>query len=108
MADNNLMNSSNHLLIDVCSIIDSARKHLATYANSEIIMTNWQVGMRIKEDVLNNERAEYGKQVIKRLAIKLTEKYGKGWSYYKLQHCVRSAYTFTHDEIVYAVRTQLT
>lgn len=64
--------------------------------------------MRIKEDVLNNERAEYGKQVIKRLAIKLTEKYGKGWSYYKLQHCVRSAYTFTHDEIVYAVRTQLT
>lgn len=71
-------------------------------------VTNWQVGMRIKEDVLNNERAEYGKQVIKRLAIKLTEKYGKGWSYYKLQHCVRSAYTFTHDEIVYAVRTQLT
>ncbi len=34
--------------------------------------------MRIKEDVLNNERAEYGKQVIKRLAIKLIEKYGKG------------------------------
>ena len=108
MADNNLTNSSNHLLNDVCNIIDGARKHLATYANSEIIMTNWQVGMRIKEDVLNNERAEYGKQVIKRLAIKLTEKYGKGWSYYKLQHCVRSAYTFTHDEIVYAVRTQLT
>lgn len=105
MADNNLINSNNHLLIDVCRIIDSARKHLATYANSEIIMTNWQVGMRIKEDVLNNERAEYGKQVIKRLAIKLTEKYGKGWSYYKLQHCVRSAYTFTHDEIVYAAYT---
>lgn len=100
MADNNLANSNDHLLIDVCSIIDSARKHLATYANSEIIMANWQVGMRIKEDVLNNERAEYGKQVIKRLAIKLTEKYGKGWSYYKLQHCVRSAYTFTHVNCV--------
>jgi len=27
---------------------------------------------------------------------------------YKLQHCVRSAYTFSEEEIVYAVRTQLT
>lgn len=25
-----------------------------------------------------------------------------------LQHCVRAAYTFTRDEIVYATRTQLT
>ena len=33
---------------------------------------------------------------------------GKGWGFYKLQHCVRAAYTFTQDEIVYAVRTQLT
>ena len=38
----------------------------------------------------------------------LTEKYGKGWSYRKLLHCIRSAYTFTEDEIGYAVRTQLT
>jgi hypothetical protein len=38
----------------------------------------------------------------------LTERYGKGWSIFKLQHCVRAAYTFTEDEIVYAVRTQLT
>ena len=44
----------------------------------------------------------------KNLAIALTEKYGKGWSFHKLQHCVRSAYTFSEDEIAYAVRTQLT
>ena len=28
-------------------------------------MTNWYVGKRIKEDILYNQRAEYGKQVIK-------------------------------------------
>lgn len=62
----------------------------------------------IKEDVLYNDRAEYGKQIVKKLSDKLTEQFGKGWSISKLQHCVRAAYTFTEDDILYAVRTQLT
>jgi len=32
----------------------------------------------------------------------------EGSRIYKLQHCVRAAYTFAEDEIMYAVRTQLT
>jgi predicted nuclease of restriction endonuclease-like (RecB) superfamily len=71
-------------------------------------MLNWLIGVRIKEDVLSSQRADYGKQTIKNLAIALTERYGKGWSFYKLQHCVRSAYIFSEEEIVYAARTQLT
>lgn len=68
---------------------------------------HWYVGKRIKEDVLYNQRAEYGKQVLKNLSARLTEKYGSGWGYDKLQHCVRAAYTFSEEEIVYATRTQL-
>lgn len=93
---------------DVCQIIDNTRGRLATTANAEVCLLHWNIGKRIKEDVLYNKRAEYGKEIVKKLAEKLTERYGKGWSFYKLQHCVRSAYTFTEDEIVYAVRTQLT
>ena len=48
------------------------------------------------------------KQVVKNLAGKLSERYGSGWSFYKLQHCVRAAYTFSEAEIIYAVSTQLT
>ena len=81
---------------------------VATYLNTEICMTNWYVGKRIKEDILYNQRAEYGKQVIKKLATQLTVKYGSGWGYGKLKHCVRSAYLFSEDEIGYAVRSQLT
>lgn len=71
-------------------------------------MMNWRVGKRIKEDVLFNKRAEYGKQILKNLSVKLTERYGAGWGSEKLKHCVRSAYLFTEEEIGYAVRTQLT
>jgi predicted nuclease of restriction endonuclease-like (RecB) superfamily len=97
----------NQLFCDVCGIIDNTRSRLATTVNAEIIRLHWSVGKRIKEDVLYNKRADYGKQVVKNLAVKLTERYGKGWSDRKLIHCIRAAYTFSEDEIVYAVRTQL-
>ena len=55
---------ADNLYYDVCSIIEDTRHRLATYANTEICMTNWYVGSRIKEDVLKNKRAEYGKEVL--------------------------------------------
>lgn len=104
----NILPEENNLYADICQIIDKSRICIATYVNTEICLTNWYVGTRIKEDILYNQRAEYGKQILKRLAIRLTEKYGNGWSLYKLQHCVRAAYTFSEEEIMYALRTQLT
>lgn len=58
--------------------------------------------------MLYSKRADYGKEIVKELSILLTANYGKGWSDRKLLHCIRAAYTFTEDEIGYAVRTQLT
>ena len=101
-----LENGEAVLLDDVCNIIDDVRNKVAIYVNSEICLTKWHVGKRIKEDVLYNQRAEYGKQIVKNLAMKLTAKFGKGWSDRSLLHCIRCAYTFTEEEIVYAVRMQ--
>lgn len=97
---------SQQLYADVCKIIDDTRSRIAVYVNSEVCHTNWLIGKRIKEDVLFNKRAEYGKQILQNLAHLLSDKYGKGWGVSTLQHCVRAAYTFTEDEILYAVRTQ--
>ncbi|WP_226995296.1 PDDEXK nuclease domain-containing protein [Candidatus Symbiothrix dinenymphae] len=92
----------------MCALIETTRQRIATTVNAEICIMNWQIGKRIKEDILLNQRAEYGKQVVKQLAEKLTDRYGKGWSDRKLLHCIRSAYTFSEEEIVSAVRIQFT
>ncbi|GHU19155.1 hypothetical protein FACS189475_05880 [Betaproteobacteria bacterium] len=97
----------NVLYSDICGIIEGTRTRLATTVNAEICLLHWHVGNRIKTDILDNKRADYGKQIVKNLAEKLTARYGKGWSDRKLLHCIRAAYTFTEDEIVYAVRIQL-
>lgn len=96
------------LYSDVCQIVEGSRQRLATTVNAEICLMHWQIGKRIKEDVLYNQRAEYGKHIVKGLAGQLTQRFGKGWSDRKLLHCIRAAYTFSEDEIVYAVRIQLT
>ena len=40
------------LYSDVCQIIDGTRGRIATFLNTEVCMTNWYIGKRIKEDVL--------------------------------------------------------
>ena len=114
MPNNSRENSTNILahqeqvlFEDVCRIIESARQRLASYANAEVITMNWNIGKRVNEDVLHNQRAEYGKQVLKNLSNNLTLKYGKGWSHKQLLHCLRLAETFSHDEIVSAAQRQL-
>jgi hypothetical protein len=57
--------------------------------------------------VLNNERAEYGKQTIANLAKALTVEYGKGWSNKQLLHCIRFAESFDDLAIVSTVSRQL-
>ena len=97
----------NRLYDDVCEIIDDTRHKVAAYVNAKACWLNWNIGVRIKEDILYNQRAEYGEKVLKNLSKKLRHRYGKGWGYEKLQHCVRSAYTFSKEEIEYAVSIQL-
>lgn len=96
------------LYSDVCQIIDGTRGRIATFLNTEVCMTNWYIGKRIKEDVLFNQRAEYGKQVIKNLSLRLIGRYGAGWSEKKLRHCIRSAETFSEQDIVSSTQRQLT
>ena len=104
----NEQQEENLLYNDVCEIIDRARVRVATYVNTEVCLTNWYVGKRIKEDVLFNRRAEYGKQIVKNLSIRLIHRYGNGWSEKKLRHCLRAAYTFSEEDIVSATQRQLT
>lgn len=39
----------------------------------------WNIGRDITENVLNNQKAEYGKSVIKKLSKKLVSEYGRGY-----------------------------
>ncbi|MGN0047339.1 MAG: DUF1016 N-terminal domain-containing protein [Bacteroides sp.] len=52
------------LITDLRKIIEQARAQLAAAANCELTMMYWHIGQRINSDVLDNERAAYGEQIV--------------------------------------------
>lgn len=69
------------LVDDVCNIINNGRKQAYSAVNNAMVETYWHIGRRIvEEEQHGNQRAEYGKQLIKQLSIALTHEYGKGFS----------------------------
>jgi hypothetical protein len=100
-------NTLNPIASDIKQMIDTSRENVAVAVNSEITLLYWKIGKRINEEVLGNERAEYGKQVVSMLAKQLTEEYGKGWGEKQLRMCMHFVGVFADEQIVYALRRQL-
>lgn len=89
------------LINDLRQIIDSARSHVAATANYEVTMMNWNIGNRINRDMLNNERAEYGKQIVSQVATQLQEEYGtKGFEERTIRRMMQFAQMFPDFQIV--------
>jgi len=95
------------LYTEIKTLIEQSKQEVAVEVNSTLTMLYWEIGKRIKSDILQNKRAEYGQKTIKQLSINLTAQYGKGWSEKQLRHCLRFAETFKNVKIVSALRRQL-
>jgi hypothetical protein len=55
---------STDLLSDLRSIIGGGKLEAASAVNHALTLTYWQVGKRINDEVLQGERAAYGKQLV--------------------------------------------
>ena len=66
---------------DVSKIIDAARESAVRSVNAAMTAAYWLIGRRIVEfEQSGEERAEYGKALVERLAEDLTGKFGRGFS----------------------------
>lgn len=92
---------------DIKKLIEKSRQNVALAVNAEITLLYWHIGKRINGEVLKNNRAEYGKQIVATLARQLTEEYGKGWGEKHLRQCMQFANVFPDEQIVYALRREL-
>lgn len=72
---------TDNILTDAKEIIDSAKSYVIKSVNWTLVQRNWLLGERIALEELKGEnRAEYGKKVIKNLSMQLTEIYGSGFT----------------------------
>ena len=55
--------NSDPLLSDIRQLIVEARQQTAQVVNVALTMTYWKIGDRIRREVLQEQRADYGKQI---------------------------------------------
>lgn len=103
-----LITAHSVLINDLRLIIDSARQRVAVTVNAELTMMYWHIGERINREVLGNQRAEYGKQIVSTVATQLQELYGtKGFEPRTIRRMMQFASLFPDIQIVTPLVTQL-
>jgi DUF1016 N-terminal domain len=74
------------MLNRVAALIDEARRASARVVNALMTATCWSVGRHIVEFELSGKRrAEYGEELLVRMAADLTSRFGRGFSRQNLQ-----------------------
>lgn len=69
------MNQS--LLTGIRDLILSARRQVAQAVNAGFTMLYWEIGRRIRQDILEEKRAAYGKEIVAAVRRQL------GWTHFK-------------------------
>ena len=95
------------LITDLRTLINEARNKVALIVNTEITLLYWHIGKRINKEVLGNQRAEYGKQIVSTVSTQLTKEYGRGFELRNLRRMMQFAELFPDFQIVAPLARQL-
>lgn len=99
--------ATGQLLRDVRLLIEQSRHRLSRVINAEIALLYWNIGKRIRVDILKEKRAAYGEEIVETLSAQLSVDYGKGFSPRNLFNMIRFAEVFPDRQIVHALSAQL-
>ena len=95
------------LLTDVRELILATRVGVARTINAGLVTLYWEIGRRIRQDILKEKRAEYGERIVSALGTQLVAEFGEGFGQRNLFRMIRFAEVFPDFKIVSALRTQL-
>ncbi len=95
------------LLADLRALIEQARKHVAQAIDSGMVSLYWNVGNRIRREILGQRRARYGAQIVVKLSRQLVSNYGNGFNEKNLHRMLQFAEAFPDEKIVVTLSRQL-
>ncbi len=98
---------SGDLTSDIRSLIETARHNVAVTVNAGLSILYWQIGNRIRQNILKEKRAEYGEEILPTLSAKLVPEFGNGFGIRNLSRMVRFVEVFPEKKIVSTLSIQL-
>lgn len=112
----NKMNETTHNLVpapidtlhaELRSLIASSCQRLAGAVNAELTRLYWNVGQRLRTEVVGEGRASYRAQLLDQLSQQLTQEFGRGFESRNLCRMVKFAESLPDAAIVSTLSTQL-
>lgn len=88
------------LVKDLRKLIDQAKIAIETAAQITLVDLYWNIGRTIDKEILGQERAEYGKQIVKGIASELTLEYGRGFTRDNLFRMIQFFKVFSDYKVV--------
>ena len=104
---NKIQQNEQQLFTDIRQLIDDARLMVSKVIASGVTALYWNIGTRINKEILNNQRAEYGQQIVATLARQLVQEYGNNFEEKNLRRIIQFAQLFPDAEIVATLWRQL-
>ena len=83
--------TNNILFEQIKNLIEQTKNNVAVAVNSSLTMMYWHIGKLINDEILQNKRAEYGKEIVATVSQQLIKQYGKGYSYSALTRMMKFA-----------------
>ena len=107
MSKNEITSIDQGFLKNVSEVLEKARKNAKTAVNLSMVYAYYEIGRMIVEEEQHGEnRAAYGKQLLKELSAYLTGAFGKGYSAENLKLMRRFYNVYSNDQIGETVFTQ--
>lgn len=100
-------NDDPKLLNSIIGLIDQTRHIVAKTVNQKLTLLYWNIGKSINDDILKNDRADYGKKLILNLSDELSNRYGSGFNKRNLHSFIKLNTVFQDITIMHTLCAQL-
>jgi predicted nuclease of restriction endonuclease-like (RecB) superfamily len=90
--------TSNQLLLGIETLIEQTGRNVAVYLNTEISRLYWAIGNHIITEMQHETYSQHGQQILATLSQRLTEKFGKGYTYSALTRMMKIAETYNEEK----------
>lgn len=92
--------TNNSLFDQIKNLIEQTKNNVAIVVNSSLTMMYWEIGNKINQDILKNQRAEYGKEIVVTLSRQLQDNFGKGFDEKNLRRMMQFANAIEKQKVV--------
>jgi len=102
-----IQQNQQQLFTDIKQLIDEARLMVSKVIATSVTAMYWNIGARINKEILNNQRADYGQQIVATVSRQLVQEYGTNFEEKNLRRIIQFAQLFPDSEIVATLWRQL-